>query len=126
MLIAAGMLGLTLALPPMPWFTDVTDQAGIPSLRHGEGVNAVDIDCDGDTDLFLPCVRDKGRLLSNLGNGRFEDVSELVGLSEEGGVGAAVGDINDDARPDLYIARGAAPYVEPNLVYLQGADGRPG
>lgn len=123
MLVAAGVLGLALTLSPGPWFTDVTEQAGVPSLRHGEGVNAVDLDCDGATDLYLPCVREKGRLLHNLGNGRFEDVTEAVGLNEAGGVAAAVGDVNGDALPDIYIARGADPYVAPNLVYLQRSDG---
>ena len=122
MLFAAGLLGLALTMSPGPWFADITDKAGIPSLRHGEGVNAVDINCDGAPDLFLPCVRDHGLLLLNR-DGVFEDVTEAAGLLEKGGVGAAVGDLNGDARPDLYIARGANPYVAPNLVYLQNPDG---
>jgi hypothetical protein len=123
MLIAAGLLGLALAASPGAWFVDITEQSGIPSLRHGEGVNAVDINCDDFTDLYLPCVRDEGRLLKNSGDGRFEDVTKAVGLNEKGGVGAAVGDLNGDARPDIYIARGANPYVAPNLVYMQRPDG---
>jgi hypothetical protein len=123
MLAVAGLFGLALIVSPGPWFVDVTGQSGIPSLRHGEGVNAVDIDCDDTIDLYLPCVRDEGRLLKNLGNGRFEDVTTVVGLSEKGGVGAAVGDLNGDARPDIYIARGADPYVAPNLIYMQQSDG---
>ena len=123
MLVVTGLLGLALAMTPGVWFADITEQAGIPPLRHGEGVNAVDINCDGLTDLYLPCVRDKGLLLKNVGDGHFEDVTKAVGLDEKGGVSAAVGDINGDTLPDLYIARGATPYVATNLVYLQRRDG---
>lgn len=123
MLVAAGLLGLALTLTPATWFDDVTEQAGIPSLRHGEGVNAVDVNCDGSVDLYLPCVRDRGKLLLNNGQGTFEEVTAAVGLVEKGGVGAAVGDLDGDSRPDIYVARGADPYVAPNLVYLQQPDG---
>lgn len=122
MLLLAGMLGLTLTLAPGAWFVDVSEEAGIPSLRHGEGVNAVDVNCDAAIDLYLPCVRESGRLLLNLGNGHFEDATATLGPLEKGGIGAAVGDINGDARPDLYITRGADPYVASNLVYLQAQD----
>jgi len=127
LLVAAALLTATLAgaspSPATPWFADITTAAGISALRHGEGVNIVDLDGDGLPELFLPCVRDRGRLLKNLGNGRFADVTDSVGVGEKGGVGAAVGDLDADGRPDIFVARGADPYVAPNLVYLQQADG---
>lgn len=123
MLLAVGLLAMALAATPPPWFADATESAGIASLRHGEGVNAVDMNCDGLPDLYLPCVRDRGRLLKNLGKAVFEDITDAAGLREKGGVGAAVGDINGDGLPDIYVARGADPYVAPNIVYLQRPDG---
>jgi len=122
-LLAAGLLAAALAGGPAPWFEDITEQASIPSLRHGEGVNAVDLNGDGLIDLYLPCVRDRGRLLRNIGDGVFADVTDAAGLREKGGVGAAVGDLNGDDRPDIYVARGADPYVAPHLVLLQRPDG---
>ncbi len=106
-----------------PWFEDVTVAAGIAPLRHGEGVNAVDLTCDDHPDLYLPSVREPGRLLLNLGDGTFRDITATAGVNAQGGVGAAVGDLNLDGRPDIYVARGADPYVAPNLIYLQRADG---
>lgn len=112
-----------LAAPPETWFIDSTEGSGILPLRHGEGVNAVDLTCDGLPDLFLPSVRESARLLKNLGHGRFVDITRSAGVGEKGGVGAAIGDLDSDGRPDLYVARGADPYVAPNLVYLQQPDG---
>lgn len=123
MLLVAGLLATALTAAPTPWFFDATEAAGIPSLRHGEGVNAVDLNCDGLPDLYLPCVRGSGRLLTNLGKGLFKDITDVAGVGEKGGVGAAVGDLNGDGLPDIYVARGADPYVAPNIVYVQRPDG---
>jgi enediyne biosynthesis protein E4 len=113
----------TAGAAPTPWFVDATAGAGILPLRHGEGVNAVDLSGDGLPDLFLPSVREPARLLQNLGNGTFRDITATAGTDARGGVGAAVGDLNLDGRPDIYLARGADPYVASNLIYLQQADG---
>ena len=44
------------------------------------------------------------RLYRNLGNGHFEDVTQLTGLSGNGyGIGVAVGDYDNDGWPDLYV-----------------------
>jgi hypothetical protein len=124
-LLAATLLlvAVASAAAATPWFDDVTVAAGIAPLRHGEGVNAVDLNCDERPDLYLPSVREPGRLLLNLGDGTFRDITATAGVNAQGGVGAAVGDLNLDGRPDIYVARGADPYVASNLVYLQGADG---
>ena len=123
-LLGACLL-FTAAVPATatPWFEDVTGSTGIAPLRHGEGVNAVDLNCDDRPDLYLPSVREPGRLLLNQGDGTFLDATARAGTNAQGGVGAAIGDLNGDGRPDIYVARGADPYVAPNVVYLQQADG---
>jgi hypothetical protein len=79
------------------------------------GLAALDYDRDGRIDLFfvngapIPSLQKapgfENRLYHNEGNGRFQDVTKQAGLSGEGyGMGAAVGDYDNDGFPDLYVA----------------------
>lgn len=112
-------------------FVDVTRQAGI-AFHHenamagekllpetmGSGCAFLDYDGDGDPDLLLINQRPwpeqaKGlkpeaiptqALYRNDGQGHFEDVTEKAGLAVSlFGMGAVVGDYDNDGDPDLYI-----------------------
>ncbi len=109
-------------------FSDVTDQAGI-HWRHfsgeseerylieamGGGVAFLDFDRDGRQDLFFvnggetPKARSgnlvQNALYRNLGDGKFEDVTEKSGLARVPfyGMGVAAGDYDNDGYPDLFI-----------------------
>jgi hypothetical protein len=127
-------------------FTDVTAAAGI-DFEHfngwtplnsimeamGSGAAWLDYDQDGLMDLFLvqgwtvmgppPKVPVKSRLFKNLGNGRFRDVTDEVGLGHQGyGMGVAVGDIDNDGYPDLFLTC----YGKPNVLYHNESDGKGG
>jgi hypothetical protein len=59
------------------------------------------------------------RLFRNLGDGRFEDVTQAAGLNEDRySQGVAVGDYNSDGFPDLYVAN-----LDANRLYHNNGDG---
>jgi len=89
----------------------------IPETMSG-GVGLLDYDCDGWLDVY--CVqggsfppdpaRPSGgdRLFHNRRDGTFEDVSESTGIAgfpRGYGHGVAVGDYDNDGRPDLFVTR---------------------
>ncbi len=111
---------------------DVTDSLGI-DFQHivgplgtwfmpesiGAGVAVLDYDLDGRMDLYfvncgptpdtpepLPAGTDfRNRLYRQTDSGRFEDVTTESGLGDEGyGAGVAVGDVDNDGYPDVFVA----------------------
>jgi hypothetical protein len=112
----------------------------------GTGVAVGDYDNDGRPDIFVVSKTEGCRLFRNLGNWKFEDVSEKVGLRGATGTleqglawmkrsvgqdsaaasdleawrqGATFVDVNNDGWLDIYICRWGAP----NLLYINQGDG---
>jgi len=111
-------------------FTDVTQESGIAFVHEngaygdkllpetmGGGCAFFDYDNDGDQDLFLvdstywPGHEPAGKpaptsaLYRNDGRGNFEDVTEACGLDFSCyGMGAAVGDYDNDGWVDLFVS----------------------
>ena len=109
-------------------FTDVTAAAGITFVHSnagssekylietmGSGAAWIDVDGDGFLDIYLansaptkvwkPDKAPRGALYRNNGNGTFTDITDRAGVGAEGlfAMGVAVGDYNNDGRPDLYV-----------------------
>jgi len=110
-------------------FTDVTDSSGV-RFRHNAGLSGVkllpetmgggaailDYDGDGKPDLLFvnscpwpghPVVGPAPTLVlyRNKGDFTFEDVTTTAGLNVSiYGMGVAVGDYNNDGRPDLFVS----------------------
>ncbi len=130
-------------------FTDVTAAAGVNDARWSFSASFVDIDADGWLDLYVgnylkhdlddkrECrlstrVRDycgplrgageKDSLFRNLGNGRFEDISEASGITRAwgGALGVSTADFNGDGRIDIYVANDGLA----NQLWLNQGDRR--
>jgi hypothetical protein len=91
-------------------FVDVSAESGAcpESLHTARNVGVLDYDGDGLVDLYVVEDRFTNRprsvLLKNLGGLRFKDVTTEVGLPEDVfGLGLAIADVNDDARPDTFV-----------------------
>jgi hypothetical protein len=124
-------------------FTGATGQYFMPEIM-GAGGALFDYDGDGDLDVYLvqgvrldegtaplfppaPGQRPGDRLFRNDGRRgpsgrlelRFTDVTEAAGLGQAGhGMGVAVGDYDNDGRPDLYVTRFGS-----NSLYHNNGDG---
>lgn len=87
----------------------VVDEAGKTfkpnHYDHGTAVAAADIDNDGRVDLFFVNQRGGNQLWRNIGNGRFENITQAAGVGMNGliCVGASFGDIDNDGLPDLFV-----------------------
>jgi hypothetical protein len=108
--------------PDASWFEDVTAPIGVDFVHQvdapgnylfyesiGSGAAFLDIDNDGRLDLYFihnahPTNRALNRLYHQQADGRFRDVSAGSGLDVAGlGQGLAVGDVNNDGRPEVLI-----------------------
>ncbi len=91
----------------------------------GTGVALGDYDGDGRPDIFVVSKTRSCRLFRNLGDWKFEDVTEKAGVGDKGdaaGVwkqGATFVDVNNDGLLDIYVCRFGAP----NLLYMNQGDG---
>lgn len=86
-------------------FTDVTREAGISAPVNSIAASWADFDNDGWLDLFVCCERQASLLYRNLGNGTFEDVAAVAGVSVPEGncKGVAWLDYDNDSYPDLFL-----------------------
>lgn len=113
-------------------FTDITAGAGgFPDddRFHWQPV-FLDLDDDGDQDLFAAIDFDEDYALRNNGDGTFTDVSgqwNLVHVAND--MGVAVGDVNRDGRLDIYTTNMAfSPFNTndepgPNALYIATGPG---
>ena len=85
-------------------FTDRTDEYGAGLEVRGNGCVAADLDLDGHTDLYVTTERENVLLWNDGGDG-FDLDDGAAGLNTYGWQsGAAVGDVNSDGWPDLFLA----------------------
>ncbi len=91
----------------------------------GTGVAIGDYDGDGRPDIFVVSKTESCRLFRNLGNFKFEDVTDQAGVGDKGAAamvwkqGVTFADVNNDGRLDIYVCR----FNAPNLLYINQGDG---
>ena len=147
LLCAAALASATPAQQPPPppkvRFVDATANSGIQfrntcgaeagskgwlSESMGSGAGWLDYDGDGNLDLYLvngsaydrdPGKGEPNRLYRGDGEGRFSDVTERAGVGDRGwGYGVAVGDVDNDGDPDLYVTN-----QQDNVLYRNDGNG---
>ena len=131
-------------------FSDVTREAGVGRSLWSTSCAFLDMDRDGDLDLFvanyLNAARSDNRFCGdpqrrirvychplnykglpsvvyrNDGKGIFTDVSASAGIAPHvgNGLGVAVGDYDDDGLPDVFVANDAVP----NFLFHNEGGGR--
>ncbi len=128
-------------------FRETSAQAAVkhtsaPETAGGTAPLLVDIDNDGDSDLFLS-MWGKQKLFENrfVPDGKlfFRDISEGSGVAvETNGLTAVAGDINNDGLPDIYVCgygrldhpeTGLTAFYRPqnggrNLLFVNQGNGR--
>ena len=109
-------------------FENVGAGSGADLQLRGSGCVAADFNGDGHTDLYVTAagynVATDGydALLWGHGDGTFTEGARAAGLGAPGWhSGAAVGDVNGDGRPDLFVAG----YTDVNGAIPGSAEGFP-
>ena len=125
----------------IPRFKEMAAQYGLADTGYSTQAAFFDYDGDGDLDMFLIrnsprpvasiAVRNERNQRDPLGGhelyrndgGHFVNVSEQAGIYGPTigfGLGIAVGDVNRDGRPDVYVAN---DFFERDYLYLNNGNG---
>ncbi len=126
----------------IPTFSEQSNKYGLDISDCSTQATFFDYDKDGDLDMFLlnhypkayPATKAISELLTMDGtvsndrlfrndNNYFTDVSEEVGIMHnrlEYGLGVAIGDVNNDTWPDIYVSN---DYLGKDHLYMNNMDG---
>jgi hypothetical protein len=126
--------------PQGPMFTEMAEKYGIDNNDQSVSAAFLDYDLDGDLDLYIlnntltkrmntnyrvkitdGSAGNNDKLYRNNGDGTFTNVTVEAGIVYEGfGLGLAIGDVNKDGYPDIYVSN---DYISNDLLYINQGDG---
>lgn len=108
-------------------FRDVSAESGIGAKPgRGLGVASIDFNRDGWPDIYVANDGEPNFLWRNRGDGTFQESALRAGVAMNGagqaeaGMGIAVGDVDGDRWPDIFVTHLAG---ESNTMYLNRGDG---
>ena len=118
-------------------FTDVTEASGLNANGYGMGLTAGDYDNDGCIDLYVTTLG-RNQMFRNRCDGTFTDATNEAGLGRNTqylGWGTLFLDVDNDGRPDIFIANGhvypevdgkgfRTSFREPKVLYWNAGNGR--
>jgi hypothetical protein len=128
--------------PPLPKFVEVAKESGLDFFHYDgrkgiatiletapPGVGVCDVDQDGWLDIYVPngcdlygredAPKARNYLFRNLGNWKFDDVTEAAGVALPiYSNGCVFGDYDNDGDPDLYVTN-----YGPNNLFRNKGDG---
>ena len=108
-----GQAGFALLSPSATGITfanSISDEKALENrhLAQGSGVALGDVDGDGRTDIFFSHIEGQNRLYRNLGDWKFEDITQSSGVTTPGrhSTGAVLADTDGDGDLDLLVRHG--------------------
>src|ERR1700737_2669045 len=112
-------------------FTNKLPETGFNIVNYlyyynGGGVAVGDIDGGGLPDLYFLSNIGPNKLYRNLGNYRFEDITDKAGVADPDGwkTGVTMADVNGDGKIDIYVS--GVDYLTMhghNVLYINNGDG---
>jgi hypothetical protein len=106
------------------FFTDVSQQLGLDFVHDLGAIGPVDLDVYLVNGAYRAPEKRKAEPLRNHlfrqeSDGSFTDATDVAGIGDEGfGLGVAVGDMDNDGDPDVYVTN-----FGPDTLYRNNGDG---
>ena len=100
-------------------FTEAGTARGLGDAGKTYTTLPVDVDGDGDLDLYDANDFGANRLYLNDGSGTFAEATAALGLEDDGeGMGLALGDLDGDGRDDLFLTNRADAPTQTNALFV--------